>query len=293
MEQANLLVAMAPSGVVVPRGSPPRRARLQASARSAAASLAAGLRRVGWGAALPLLVLAVWQLSASRHWVNPLMLPAPAMVADALLRLADSGQLLQQWAVSLWRVVQGFAWGALAGLALGAAMGLSRRAEAYLRPSFQAISLVPVLGWLPLAMLVLGIDEALKVVLIAKAVWTPVTVHTFEGIRAIPAGLFEVAAVWRLSRVQTAWRLVVPGAWPALATGLRQGLANAWMSLVAVELLAASEGIGFLMVDARQLFRLDEVMATMVVIGLTGWGLDRALAMLEQRALKGRRRSTA
>ena len=130
-------------------------------------------------------------------------------------------------------------------------------------------------------------DERIELV-IAKAVIVPVTINTVKGIRNIAPGHFEVARIYRFSPLQTLTRLIVPSTLPSLATGLRLGLANAWMALVAVELLAASEGVGFLMVHSRQLFQLDMVMASMVVIGVTGWVLDRILQSVEQRLLAWR-----
>ena len=249
-----------------------------------------GRRLGGLGLALllPAAMLYLWQLAASHEWVTPLLLPAPAMVLQALVDLHDSGELWEHLRISLGRVGWGYLAGVVLGLALGAAMGLSKTVEAYLMPSFKAVSLVPVLGWLPLFIMLIGIDEGLKVLIIAKAVIVPVTINTVKGIRNIAPGHFEVARIYRFSPQQTLTRLIVPSALPSLATGLRLGLANAWMALVAVELLAASEGVGFLMVHSRQLFQLDMVMASMVVIGVTGWVLDRILQSVEQRLLAWR-----
>lgn len=249
-----------------------------------------GRRLAGLGLALllPAAILYLWQLAADHEWVSPLLLPAPAMVLQALVDLHDSGELWDHLGISLGRVGWGYLAGVALGLTLGAAMGLSKTVEAYLMPSFKAISLVPVLGWLPLFIMLIGIEESLKVLIIAKAVIVPVTINTVKGIRNIAPGHFEVARIYRFSPLQTLTRLIVPSALPSLATGLRLGLSNAWMALVAVELLAASEGVGFLMVHSRQLFQLDMVMASMVVIGVTGWLLDRVLQIIERRLLAWR-----
>lgn len=254
------------------------------------AAAQAGRRLGGLGLALllPAAILYLWQLAATHEWVTPLLLPAPAMVLQALVDLHASGELWEHLGISLGRVGWGYLAGVALGLTLGAAMGLSKTVEAYLMPSFKAVSLVPVLGWLPLFIMLIGIEESLKVLIIAKAVIVPVTINTVKGIRNIAPGHFEVARIYRFSPLQTLGRLIVPSALPSLATGLRLGLANAWMALVAVELLAASEGVGFLMVHSRQLFQLDMVMASMVVIGVTGWVLDRILQSVEQRLLAWR-----
>ena len=176
-----------------------------------------------------------------------------------------------------------------AGLALGAAMGLSRSARAYLAPTFDVVAQFPVLGWIPLLIIVAGIDEALKISAISIAVVVPVAVNTRRGIANIPHTLLEVARVHGFTWPQVLWRVVGPAAAPSLFNGLRQGVMQAWLTLVFVELLASSEGIGYLMVWGRQLAQLDLVVVGMAVIGLVGVALDAALRAAESALLGWRR----
>src|SRR6188768_4279565 len=125
-------------------------------------------------------------LGAYRHWAPPQILPAPRLVAQTLGELISSGELLQHVGISLARVAGGFLLGGALGLVLGTAMGLSRRVEQYVHPLFHALNQVPVLGWLPLAMMVFGIGESLKVVIIAQASLVPIAINVFEGIRRVP-----------------------------------------------------------------------------------------------------------
>ena len=173
---------------------------------------------------------------------------------------------------------------------LGFAMGLSRTLRAYLYPSFNVLAQFPVLGWVPLLIIFAGIDEALKISAISIAVVVPVTINTLKGIANIPRPLLEVSRVYRFSPLQVLRRVVLPAAAPSLFTGLRQAVMQAWLSLVFVELLASSEGIGYLIVWGRQLSQPDLVVAGMVVIGAVGVLLDLALRGLESR-LQGWRRS--
>jgi sulfonate transport system permease protein len=238
---------------------------------------------------VPLALLAAWALASERRWLPPQILPAPALVKDTLVDLATSGDLLRHGAISLGRVLGGFALGTLLGLGLGAALGLSRRTEDYLGPLWTAFTQVPALGWIPLLMMVLGIGEALKIALLVLAVVVPVAVNTASGIRNAPASLVEVAQALGFSRAQLLARVVVPAALPALFTGARHGLTQAWLALVTVELLASSEGLGFLIVWGRQLFQLDLVLAAIVLVGGVGLLLDRALQLLEARLLPWRK----
>jgi sulfonate transport system permease protein len=192
--------------------------------------------------------------------------------------LAATGDLSSNLVFSFARVAIGFALGAVAGLGLGAAMGLSPTVDRLLRPTFMIVSQVPVLGWLPLLMLLLGIGEALKIAIIALAAFTPVTLNTLNGIRNVPEKLVEVARIYGFTRWQLIRKVVAPSTVPPVFTGLRFGLTHAWHALVAVELLASTEGLGYLMVWSRQLFQLDVMMAVILVIGAVGFGMDKVLA---------------
>ncbi|MDB5928326.1 MAG: sulfonate transporter, partial [Polaromonas sp.] len=142
---------------------------------------------------VPLLVLLAWWLAARYEWAPPQVLPSPQTVAATLAEVFASGELWINVKISLWRVLAGFGVGAVLGLALGAAMGLSPLFKDYVYPLFKAFSQVPALGWLPLLMLVVGIDEALKVILISKAALVPVALNTFKGIQNVPSHYVEVA----------------------------------------------------------------------------------------------------
>jgi sulfonate transport system permease protein len=237
---------------------------------------------------LPTALLAVWALSSARGWVAPQILPAPARVGSTLLEQLSSGDLLLNLGISLARVAGGFALGGLAGVVLGVAMGLSRQVEEYLHPTFKAVSQVPVLGWLPLAMMLLGIGEALKIAIIAQATLVPIALNVLSGIRAVPAAYVEVARAFELTRSQLLKRVIFPASVPSLFVGLRGGLTQAWLSLVTVELLASSEGLGFMIVWGRQLFQLDLVLSAILLVGAVGLLLDKGLALLEARLLSWR-----
>lgn len=251
-----------------------------------------GLRKLAplaWAWLLPALLLLLWWLAARQAWVPVLVLPPPTDVLEALQALLRSGELWQHTAVSVQRVLGGFALGAALGLALGAAMGLSALARDYLYPSFKALAQVPVLGWLPLLMLLVGLDESLKWLLVAKAALVPVTLNTMKGLENVPRRYVELAQVLAYSRWQLLSRVLLPAALPPIWTGLRYGLTHAWLALVVVELLASSEGLGFLIIYGRQLFQLELVMAAVLVVGLFGWSLDRLLAAIEAHLLRWRR----
>lgn len=236
---------------------------------------------------LPLTALGIWQLGVVQGWVSPQVLPPLSYVYETLVELTRSGDLWLHAGASLQRVLVGFLLGAGLGALLGAAMGLSARLRELLLPTFNALVQIPVLGWLPFALLLFGIGEPLKYVLIAKAALVPVTLATLQVFREAPQGLVEVARVNGFSQRQIISGVVLPAGVPTLFTGLRLGFTKAWLSLVVVELVASSEGLGYLIVYGRQLFQLDLVMAAVVVVGAVGYAFDRGFDALERRLGRG------
>jgi len=242
----------------------------------------------GWLLIVPAVALPVWIVGSERGWLAQQILPRPADVLHTFGEMVASGELAQHAGISLLRVLFGFAVGSGAALVLGSAMGLSRRVDEYVRPLFTAIAQVPALAWIPLAMLLLGIGETLKIVVIAKAAFVPVVMNTSAGIANVPRSLVEVGESFRFTPLQMLRHVVLPGAVPPIFTGLRYGLTHAWIALVSVELLASSEGLGYLLVWGRQMFWLDTVLVAMIVIGVIGFVSDKILAVVETRLQRWR-----
>lgn len=260
--------------------TPPQRAQTAVKQSKVRPSL------IGW--IVPSILLVAWAVASQKQWIAPQILPAPAAVAETLLDQVKTGDLFVNFGISLARVAGGFALGGMVGVGVGVAMGLSRRVEQYLFPLFNAVSQVPVLGWLPLAMMVLGIGESLKVVIIAHAALVPIAINTLKGIRNVPQNYLDVARTFKFSNRQVLRKVVFPASVPAVFVGVRYGLTQAWLSLVTVELLASSEGLGFLIVWGRQLFQLDLVLSAIIVVGVVGLLLDKGLERLEARLLRWR-----
>lgn len=257
--------------------------------------LAAAGRRLAWlggplgglaplaGLVLPFAVLALWAVAAREHWMARQILPAPALVWQTGLDLVQGGDIQDALLVSAVRLVLGFLAGGLLGAALGLAMGLSRTLEAAIGPTVRAVWLVPSIGWLPFLMLVFGIGETLKVVVIAKACALPLMLAAFTAVRGMPERYRDVARVLELGRLATLRHVVLPAVLPGLLTGVRLSLAKGWQVLVLVEMIASAAGIGYLMTWGRKSFQLDVVLVTMVLVGVLGWLLDHGLARLQRR----------
>jgi sulfonate transport system permease protein len=170
---------------------------------------------------------------------------------------------------SLQHLAVGLLLGVAAGTLLGALFGLVPAAAQRVEPLFYALAQIPTLGWIPLFMVLFGIDNGLKLAVIVKTTRPDDHPHATGGDQRL-ASAGEAAQVMNFSRWQRLRWLVIPASLPGWFTGLRLALSQAWVSLIVVELLASSEGIGYLMVWGRQLFQLDIVFVTIAVVGLSG-----------------------
>lgn len=243
-------------------------------------------RLTGW--ILPLAFFALLELSGRLGWIPARLLPPPSELLQTLWYLAARGQLLPHIGASLARVAAGFAAGALLALPLALLVGTSRRAEALLEPSFQALRAIPSLAWIPLLLLWLGIDETPKIVLIAIGAFFPVYLNVVAGIHDIDHKLIEVGTSSGLSRAELVRHILLPATLPYLFAGLRGGLSLAWMFLVAAELMAATRGVGYLLSDGRESSRPDLVLAAILVLALLGKLSDSLLRAAERRSLQWR-----
>jgi sulfonate transport system permease protein len=249
--------------------------------QEAAAHLVRWIPRLVAGLLLPAFLLALWWVTAERAWIAPQILPPPAFVWESFGIVWESGELLEHVGYSLSRVGWSLLWGGGAGLLLGVSMGLSASLRTYVLPTFRALSQVPVLGWIPLLIIFVGIEEPLKLWAISLAVVIPVTLTTIDGVVNVPRAHHEVGAVFGFSNWQVLRHIVVPATLPSLFTAVRQGVMQAWLTVIFVELLSSSEGLGFFMAYSRSLGQIDLVIVSMFAIGVLGVLIDLVLRSME------------
>jgi sulfonate transport system permease protein len=242
-------------------------------------------RRLALAYSLPLVLLLAWALLTSVGGVKVYQLASPADVARELQALFANGLLWKNVAASAQRVFLGFAVALVLAVATGSVVGLSRRAEAALDPTLQAMRAVPSLAWVPLLLLWLGIGETAKVALIAIGAFFPIYVNLVAGIRNVDRKLIEVAGVLGVRGVELARHVVLPAALPSLLVGARIGLTQAWLFLVAAELLASTRGLGFMLTEGQQISRTDEILTAILLLALCGKLSESAMRALEGRLL--------
>jgi sulfonate transport system permease protein len=225
-------------------------------------------------------------------FAEQLMVPLDQIWAS-LLDLLHNGDIEANLKISIIRVTEGFLAGASIGLVLGTVMGLSATAEAFIAPFFNAVRQVPLFAWIPMLMLAVGVGEPFKVVFISLGALYPVTMNTFQGIRHVPREYLEVGSVFEYGRVALLRKIILPAALPSILTGIRLGLSMSWMSVVGAEFIASSEGVGYMIVFARQLFQTDVVMVGIVIIGLVGLAMDLVVRLAQNRLLRWRKTGDA
>jgi sulfonate transport system permease protein len=148
---------------------------------------------------------------------------------------------------------------------------------------------IPLYAWIPLIILWFGIGEQSKLVIIAKSVFIPVFINTFQGVRGVSNDYVEVANVLELSRSKLIRKVIFPSALPSIFTGLRLGAGASWMAVVAAEMLGGLTGLGFGLMQARDFLRSDKLIALMAVIGLVGFLCDRLIRQIEATSLHWRK----
>lgn len=255
---------------------------------------AAGVRR--WGARplvrillgllLPAAILLTWQIVTTSGLVEPYLLPAPAAVFEAGVELAESGQLWTHIAISVQRVLLGFAIGSVIGLAVAGLVGLSRLGDALLSPTLAAVRAVPSLAWVPLLILWMQIGEESKVTLIAIGAFFPVYTTVASALRHVDPQLVEAGRSFSLRGWSLFRTVQLPAVVPSVVAGLRLALAQAWLFLVAAELIASSMGLGFLLTDSQSTGRVDRILLSIVLLALLGTITNGVLALLEKYLLR-------
>ena len=238
------------------------------------------------GLVLPLIALAAWEFAGARAWLPGNLLPAPTVIVVTLADLAKSGELVDHLLATTIRVAAGFALGVAAATILGAHCGAVPLARRLLDPTIQGLKSVPSLAWVPLFILWFGIFETSKVLLIAVGVFFPVYLALAAGIPGVDRKLVEVARIYRYSTAALVRRVLLPAVLPTYFIGLRSGLALGWMFVVAAELMGASQGLGYLLVDGQQTGKPAIIIASIILFAILGKATDVLLAAAAAWALR-------
>lgn len=235
------------------------------------------------GIALPLLVLFLWWWGSRSGWWSPFLLPSPQKVVASFFTLSSSGELIEHTTASLLRILRGFCVSALCALLLAFASGLCKPLFRQISPTLELLRHIPPMATIPMLILWFGIGEASKLVIIIMATFFPIYLNTVQGISQCDEKLIEVARSFGYGKIQTLRRVVIPSALPYIFTGMRLGLGYSWRSLIAAELVAASSGLGYMILSAEQLSRPDVILVGILVIGFLGSVIDMIFSFAARR----------
>ncbi|WIL45174.1 ABC transporter permease [Bacillus bombysepticus] len=237
---------------------------------------------------IPVIILIIWQLAGVFGLVSKTVLPTPLDIFLAFQELIKTGELFGHLSISVFRAAAGFFIGGGLGIILGTIVGFSTRSEQYLDPSVQMLRTVPHLAVAPLFVLWFGFGETSKVLLIADGAFFPLYVNAFLGIRGVDSKLFDVARVLEFSKRKLITKLILPATLPNLLLGARLSLGVAWVSLVVAELMGSTEGIGYMIMDARQFSNTDIVFVGIIIFAFVGKFSDSLVRLLEVKFLRWR-----
>ncbi|RYF41736.1 MAG: ABC transporter permease [Comamonadaceae bacterium] len=235
-----------------------------------------------------LAVLVLWQLSGSLQWIDPLLLPPPSEIWTSTVEMLETGYrqvpLWQHFGISVARAFVAFVAAILVGIPVGLAMGLSPVFNALVNPFVQFLRPLPKIALIPLTVVWFGIGEGSKFFLIFISCFLTVVVGAAAAVASVSQGRIRAARVLGASRRQIYTHVVLPNAAPELFTSVRLAVGIGWTSLIAAEMVAATSGLGWMVMNAGAYLRTDVVMLGIVLLGATGYLFDLAL-VLAQRAL--------
>ncbi len=233
----------------------------------------------------PVLLVVVWQILGNCGVINGTILPTPSSIVQTFVQLLKDGSYMEDFVASIRRVFLGFLAGSAAGLVFGILTGLYSKVQSSVSVLFNIIRPIPAVGMVPLMILWFGIGEKSKIIIIAIATFWSVLLNTQEGIANAGSDLVEVAEMLEKSKRTVMTKIVLPAATPSVFTGLRLGVGNAWKSVVAAEMLAATKGIGHMIEYARELAQPGKMFVGLLTIGLIGLLVDEVIMFIQRKTI--------
>ena len=234
---------------------------------------------------IPAAVFALWVAGSQFSLWNSYIIPPPGEVAAAFWQITSDGSLARHLFVSFNRVFIGFLAALCLAFPLAVLLGMFKPLSAYFDITLEALRHIPPLATIPILILWFGIGELPKLLIVVMATFFPIFFNTLHGVASCDNKLLEVARSFGMSRGRIFRQVVLPASLPAVLVGMRLGLGYSWRALVGAELIAASSGIGYMILDAQQLSRPDLVIIGILTIGVMGTLIDLIFFALTQRLI--------
>lgn len=241
--------------------------------------------RFAQGIMIPVFFILMWQYLSSIEFLNNYLLPSPLKIFRTFLELLTSGLIAKHLWISLIRLGIGLSITICIAIPLGISLGFSFSIQKFITPTLTFLQQIPAIAWIPIFILWLGIGESSKIALIVYASFFPVFLNTLHGIQSVDPKLKEITYAYQLSSIASIFKVYLPSAAPFIFVGIRLGLSNCWKALVAAEIIASSQGIGYLLMEGRDLAQPEQILVSIFVIGIAGIILDLGLRRLEKLLL--------
>lgn len=241
--------------------------------------------------AVPLLLVAGWQVITER--ADSFYFPPPSRILSVFIDVWLGSGFFEHAIPSLYRMFVGFGIGALLGASVGVAIGMSSNLRTTVHPVLEFLRALPAVVLVPFGIVVFGIDDAMKIFIIAVGVIFPVLLNTVDGVGGVDRNLLDVAKSFRFSRPERVWRVVLPAAAPQIFSGLRVGLAVALILMIVSEMVASNNGIGYFILHAQRLFRVTEMWSGIVFLGILGYAINAVFLLIERKLLAWHRGARA
>jgi NitT/TauT family transport system permease protein len=232
------------------------------------------------------IVIVIWQFIIFITDIEEALFPSPLLVLQALISMIADGSLWEHLRVSLGRFFVGYVTAAVSAVLLGLILGRLTKVWEIVDPIVQLLRPVAPIAWSPFIVLWFGIGNIPAIVIIFIAAFFPILLTTVSGVKKVDATYLKLASNLEIKKSQLMTKIIFPAAFPAIASGLHIGIGTAWIFLVSGEMVGSQSGLGYLIIDARNLLRLDLVLAGIIIIGLCGLLLDKAVRLLERRIEK-------
>jgi ABC-type nitrate/sulfonate/bicarbonate transport system permease component len=233
-------------------------------------------------------LIGFWEMGSRSGWISPLVLPAPSEAFNAFMELFDSGVLVQHMSASLQRLIVGWISGSLLGLAFGLAAGLFSLARGGIVPLVAAIFPIPKIALLPLFIIWFGIGEESKIATILFGTFFPTVIAVYGGVDNVDRGLIRMGQSFNLSWWSIVWKIILPGAMPAILSGFRISASIGIILLVAAEMIGAEYGIGAYILLAGNLMALDQLVAGVTILSVLGLSVSWLIGRAERFLLRWR-----
>jgi sulfonate transport system permease protein len=238
---------------------------------------------------VPVMLIAFWEFAVRFGWWPRTLIAAPSEVVVTFGQLLVNGRLPLHAYVSLRRLLVGFLIGSAFGVGLGTLVGVFRVVERVIAPTVQLLAPIPIVAWIPLIIIIFGIDDPAKIAVIAFGTFFVVFFSTVQGIQGTDHKLVEVAYAFNKTKWQLVAEILLPSALGSVLSGLRGALVLSWVLLIVAEVIASSEGLGWLIWDSRNFSRASDMIVGMITVGVLGKISDLAVAALQSWLLRWRR----